>query len=104
MNVRLAGLAGAFLLTAGLGGCAEEAYYGPPAPYANVDYDAYYDGFYGPFVGGYWGPGDQFYYWDQGHGHYHRDAAGHFQRQGRGGFNAVRGHAPAAARGNGRIR
>ena len=99
MNTRLAALAGAVALACGLAGCAtDEAYYGPTAPYADVDYDAYYDGSYGPFYGGYWGPGDQFYYWSQDHQHYHRDVAGHFQRQGRAGFNAVHGHAPGAVR------
>jgi hypothetical protein len=99
MNTRFAVLAGAVALALGLAGCAtDEHYYGPPAPYADVDYDAYYDGSYGPFYGGYWGPGDQFYYWSQDHRHYHRDVGGHFQRQGRSGFNPVRGHAPAATR------
>ena len=74
MNTRFAVLAGAVALALGLAGCAtDEHYYGPPAPYADVDYDAYYDGSYGPFYGGYWGPGDQFYYWSQDHRHYHRD-------------------------------
>ncbi len=98
MNVRLIALTGAFAVVAGLTACAmDEAYYGPPAPYADVDYDAYYDGYYGSFYGGYWGPGGNFYYWDQGHRHYHRDAGSHFRREGAGGFNSVRGHAPAAA-------
>jgi hypothetical protein len=99
MNTRLAALAGALVLAGGLAGCAmDRAYYGPPPPYADMEYDAYYDGAYGPFNGGYWGPDSQFYYWSPDHQHYHRDVAGHFQRQGRTGFNAVHGRAPAATR------
>lgn len=94
MRYRLPVIAIAVALTA----CAtDEAYYGPSAPYADVDYDAYYDGYYGPFIGGYWGPGDNFYYWDQGHRHYHHDVGGHFRRVGAPGFHAIRGHAPSAA-------
>ena len=94
MKLRLLGLAGAAIALVGLGACAvDEAYYGPPSPYADVDYDGFYDGYYGPFVGGYWGAGDRFYYWDRNHGHYHRDVGGHFARQGRPGFNAIRGQA-----------
>jgi len=87
-----------FAVVVALTACAtDEAYYGPPVPYANVDYDAYYDGYYGPFNGGYWGPGNNFYYWDQGHQHYHHDNGGHFRRNGGPGFHSIRGHAPAAA-------
>ena len=100
MKLRPIALAGAFVIMAVLPACAvDEAYYGPPAPYADVDYDAYYDGYYGAFNGGYWGPGGNFYYWSPDHMHYHRDAGVHFRRQGAGGFNAVRGHAPAPAGG-----
>jgi hypothetical protein len=100
MKLRPIALAGAFVIIAGLTACAtDEAYYGPPPPYADVDYDAYYDGFYGPFYGGYWGPGGNFYYWSQDHRHYHRDTGNHFSRQGGGGYNPVRGHAPAAVGG-----
>jgi hypothetical protein len=103
MKLRLVALAGAFAVTAGLSACAvDEAYYGPPPPYADVDYDAYYDGYYGPFYGGYWGPGGSFYYWDQGHRHYHRDAGAHFRRAGGAGFTSIRGHAPAAGGRGGR--
>lgn len=99
MKLRLVALAGAFAVTAGLAACAmDEAYYGPPAPYADVDYVGFYDGYYGPFSGGYWGPDGSFYYWDQGHQHYHRDAGGHFRREGGSGFTQIRGHAPAASR------
>ena len=84
----------ALLMSIGLTACAED-YYGPPAGYADVDYDAYYDGHYGPFYGGYWGP-DAFYYSDRGGHHFHRDAGGHFRRSGGAGFNAIHGHAPMA--------
>jgi|GEM_PF-5474493 hypothetical protein len=99
MKNHLAALAGVLTLAAGMAGCAyDEAYYGPPPPYADVNYDAYYDGYYGPFYGGYWGPGGQFYYWSQDHMHYHRDVGGHFSRQGGAGFNAIHGHAPGGRR------
>jgi hypothetical protein len=103
MKLRLAALAGALAVAAGLAGCAyDAAYYGPPPPYADVDYDGYYDGYYGPFYGGYWGGDGQFYYWDKNHQHYHRDVGNHFRQQGGGpGFTAIRGHAPAAPRGGG---
>ena len=103
MKLRLIALAGACAVMTGLSACAsvDNAYYGPPGPYADVDYDGYYDGYYGPFAGGYWGPGDQFYYWNQGHGHYHVDSGAHFRRQGGAGFNAIHGHAPAARGGGG---
>ena len=105
MKLRLVALAGAFAVTAGLAACAvDEAYYGPPAPYADVDYDAYYDGYYGPFSGGYWGPDGSFYYWDKGHGHYHRDGAAHFRRASATGFNQIHGRAPAATHRGGRGR
>lgn len=95
-----ASMLAALVLAGGLAGCAEdEAYYGPPPPYADVDYDAYYDGYYGPFYGGYWGPGGSFYYWSADHRHYHRDSAGHFRRGPATGFGAVRGHAPSAGGG-----
>ena len=85
------------LLGAPLGACViDHGYGGPGAPYAGVDYDAYYDGSYGPFYGGYWGPGGVFYYWDADHAHYHRDGGGHFRREGAAGFTAVKGRAPAA--------
>jgi len=86
----------ASLLTA----CADEYAYGPPGPYAGVDYMAYYDDFYGPFYGGYWGPGDVFYYYDGAH-RYHRDRGGHFRRQGGQGFHSIQGRAPAARGGHG---
>jgi hypothetical protein len=102
MNLRLAALAGAIAVAAGLSACTvDEAYFGPPGPYADVDYDAFYDGYYGPFYGGYWGPGGNFYYWDKGHQHYHRDTAGHFRREAGAGYNPIRGHAPAAVGGRG---
>ncbi len=95
-----AALLTAIALAGGLAGCAaDEAYYGPLPPYADVDYEAYYDGYYGPFYGGYWGPDAAFYYWSADHRHYHRDTGGHFQRQAAPGFSSVRGHAPASGGG-----
>ena len=102
MKPRLVTLSAAFAVAAGLCACTtDEAYYGPPAPYADVDYVGFYDGYYGPFSGGWWGGDGSFYYWDQGHRHYHRDAGGHFRRDGGAGFTQIRGHAPAAVGGRG---
>lgn len=102
MKLHLTTLAAVLAIAGGLAACAEDyAYYGPPAPYADVDYYGFYDGYYGPFYGGYWGEGGSFYYWDQGHRHYHRDTAGHFRHEGASGFNSIHGHAPATAHGGG---
>ena len=103
MNLRLAAWIGAVALAGGLpAACAGDVgYYGPDAPYADVDYDGYYDGAYGPFNGGYWGPNDRFYYWNAAHGHYHADSGGHFRRAAAPGFSAIHGHAPAARGGGG---
>jgi hypothetical protein len=103
MERRLIALAGVLAAAAGLSACAyDEAYYGPPAVYADMDYEAWYDGFYGPFHGGFWGPGGRFYYWDQAHRHYHRDAGHHFARSDMPGFNSVHGRSPPPAGAHGR--
>jgi hypothetical protein len=51
-------------------------YYGP-AGYIGIDYDGYYDGYYGPFDSGYWGPSGYFYY--RHGGRYYRDGGHHFR-------------------------
>lgn len=100
MKLRLAALAGGLALGMALSACAyDDGYYGPSAAYANVDYVAWYDGFYGPFYGGYWGPRGRFYYWDQAHHRYHRDVGHHFAHGNMPGFNAVHGRAPPPAGG-----
>jgi hypothetical protein len=89
MKPILAVLSAAILLSA----CAENALDEPPSAYADVDYDGWYDGFYGPFVGGFWGPHDRFYY-DDGGRHFHPDRGGHFRHSGGPGLQAIHGHAP----------
>lgn len=79
--------------TALLAGCQSSgeahygaAYLGPPAYY-----NAYYDGFYGPFDGGYWGPdGNVFYYYDGDR--YRRDDGHHFRHQPHAGFHHLHWH------------
>jgi hypothetical protein len=104
MKLSICGLAVSIVAVsgaAGLAGCAEYGpyAYGPPPPYADVDFYGFYDDYYGPFVGGYWGPGGDFYYWDRGHGKYRRDTGHHFRRDANGGYHAIQGHAPPAAHG-----
>jgi hypothetical protein len=89
MRMRLVPALAATLL---LAACA----YGPPgaAPVqvAGVpdNYEAYYDGFYGPFADGYWGDDANFYFQDSGH-HWVRDDGQHFRHAGETGFSRVHG-------------
>jgi hypothetical protein len=96
MKLAILALTAALAAAPILSGCTEGYAYGPSGPYADVDYDGFYDDYYGPFNGGYWGPGDAFYYSDQG-GHFHRDVGHHFRRQASQGFHSIHGHAPAAS-------
>ena len=89
MRPALAALSAAILLSA----CAEHALDGPPPAYADVDYDGWYDGYYGPFNGGFWGPHNRFYY-DDGHNHFQPDRGGHFSHTAGAGMHAIHGHAP----------
>jgi hypothetical protein len=92
MNLRLAVSIGAVALAGALGAC-EGAYYGPAGVYADVDYNGFYDGYYGPFNGGYWSDGG-FYYWDAGRRNYRFDHGGHFRREAAPGFTSFHGHSP----------
>jgi hypothetical protein len=83
-----------------LSACAHTYMDGPPLAYADVDYDGWYDGFYGPFNGGFWGANDRFFFDDGAH-HFRPDMGGHFRHQDGGGFQHIQGHAPAAGRGGG---
>jgi hypothetical protein len=77
-----------------LGGCAVDEGYHHHHPYvaAGIDYDGYYDGFYGPIVDGYWGDDQAFYYRD-GAGHpFRRDGGGHVRREQAAGFQSLHGH------------
>lgn len=74
-------------------GCASQR----PGPNPRY-YEAYYDGFYGPFTDGYWGR-DARYFWYMGTDKaWHRDSGHHFQR-GDGGakWRPVRGSGAARA-------
>ena len=85
----------AFAAASLLAGCAAEFGYGGPVA---VGYDAYYDGYYGPFVDGYWAGNGFFYYLDGG-GRRHRDTHNHFRHDPSTGYRPVQGHErPAGGR------
>ena len=74
-----------------LGGCETGPGYGPrPAVVAEVGYDGYYDGFYGPIYDGYW-RGGSFWWRDRDDHPFRRDDAGHFRREAKEGFNHITG-------------
>ena len=59
---------------------------GGPTP---IDYDGYYDDYYGPFYDGYWAA-DGFFYFADGPGRsYRRDDFHHFRREASVGFHGV---------------
>lgn len=82
-------------------GCA--AHVGPigvaVGPVADVDYDAYYDGYYGPIYDGYWSDDGMFIYQASEGGHWMRGDATHFRHDTATGFNHIHGttHATAPA-------
>ncbi|HEX4184071.1 MAG TPA: hypothetical protein VHY34_12515 [Caulobacteraceae bacterium] len=82
------GVATAILLAA----CAYGG--GPGGGYgvADVDYDGYYDDFYGPFDDGYWGPDNYFYFSSGGDHHFRRDEGQHFRHESTQGFHPIHGH------------
>jgi hypothetical protein len=86
-------------------GCADYGMgygYGP-GPVADVEYDGYYDGAYGPIYDGYWGDNGAFFYRNSASGRYRRADAAHVRRDAAPGFNHVHGMAHAApARGGDR--
>ncbi len=64
-------------------------------------YDAYYDGFYGPYSDGYW-DGDGAYWYSTGRGRpFARDDGHHFQRGPSHGFHGVRGASGGGFHGGG---
>jgi hypothetical protein len=74
-----------------LSACADDSGLYRPHYRGAVDYDAYYDGFYGPFNDGYWAPGGVYYYRNGPRGFYHPDQGMHFHHEGGAGMNAVHG-------------
>ena len=76
-----------------MAGCAYEGgYHHHDEIVAGVDYDGYYDDYYGAFNDGYWGPDDYFYFSD-GPGHpFRRDEAHHFRHDAADGFHTIHGH------------
>jgi hypothetical protein len=81
-------------ISAGLliSGCTSEG--GPHRDYvaAGVDYDGFYDDYYGPYADGYWGPDDYFYF-SAGSGRpFRRDDDHHFRHDAASGFHPVHGH------------
>jgi hypothetical protein len=91
-----------------MAGCEDYGYYGPgpgpygygpgpaygPGPYADVEYDGWYDGYYGPIYDGYW-QNDVFFYRTRDSDRWHRGDARHFSREERPGFNHIHGMAHA---------
>jgi len=58
----------------------------------SVDYDGYYDDYYGPVADGYWGTDGAFYYTDAIGHPYRRGDAAHFRHDAAEGFHAMHGH------------
>jgi hypothetical protein len=84
---------GAVAAAALLSSCAYDGHYhGGGYAAAGVDYDGYYDDFYGPIGDGYWGPDDFFYYSNGSDHQFHRDDAHHFRHDAVSGFHPVHGH------------
>jgi hypothetical protein len=79
--------AAALLLSA----CASDGDYYRPHYRGAMGYDAYYDGFYGPFSDGYWGGDGLFYYRHGFFGGYAPDRAGHFHHDMSPGLHDVHG-------------
>jgi len=66
-----------------------------------LNYDGYYDDFYGPINDGYWGPGGVFYFSDAPGHPYRRDDGHHVRRDAANGFHTIHGHHnPPAAGGD----
>jgi hypothetical protein len=83
------GAAAALALVAG---CADQAY-GPEPGYGPgpvVEYDGWYDGYYGPIYDGYWN-GGVFWYRTGNGGRWRRGDPGHFRRDAAPGFNHIHG-------------
>jgi hypothetical protein len=81
------GAAAALVLVAG---CADD-YYGPGYGYGPVvEYDGYYDGYYGPVYDGYW-RGGYFWYRSGEGGRWQRGDSAHFRRNATPGFNRIHG-------------
>lgn len=80
-------------------GCADYGYYGS-GPVADVEYDGYYDGYYGPIYDGYWGDSGVFFYRTSPEGRFRRGDVTHFRHEAAPGFNHVHGtaHAPQKPR------
>jgi hypothetical protein len=90
-------MAGAAVIV--IAGCADYgvgvAYYGPPA---DVEYDGYYDGYYGPVYEGYWGDTGVFYYRSSDNDRWRQGDGRHFRRDAAPGFNHIHGMTHVAPR------
>jgi hypothetical protein len=82
-------------------GCADYSvgYYGP-GPVADIEYDGYYDGYYGQIYDGYWGDNGVFFYRTGEGGRWSRGDTTHFRRDAAPGFNHIHGTARAAPQHN----
>jgi hypothetical protein len=91
---KLAALLGAAAIAALLSACASDdgRHHHHAYVVGGIDYDGFYDDYYGPIQDGYWGTDNYFYYQD-GPGHpYRRDEGGHVRHEAAGGFHAIHGH------------
>lgn len=90
--IRFAPLIGAATLVLSLGACAYEGDHHRDHYVASVDYDGYYDDYYGPITDGYWGQDGVFMFTtDQGRS-YRRDDDHHIQRDASAGRHNIHGH------------
>jgi len=94
-------LMGAAAVALLLAGCADMGGYGHRNYAAmSIDYDGYYDNYYGPINDGYWGSDGVFWYSNaRGHG-YQRDDAHHVRRDSATGFSTLHGHHDGATGGD----
>jgi hypothetical protein len=98
--MKIAHILGATAALVIVAGCADYGvgYYGP-GPMADVEYDGYYDGAYGPIYDGYWGGNGGFYYRNSANDHYRPAGGSHFRHDAAPGYNHVHGTAHASPRG-----
>lgn len=75
----------------GVGVGVDDYAYGPPA---DVAFDGWYDGFYGPIYDGYW-DNDIFYYRTADTGRYQRGDVAHFRHNPAPGYSHITGTAHA---------
>jgi hypothetical protein len=90
----LVSLAAALGAASLVGGCISFGGGGDHTHYvaAGVDYNGYYDDYYGPIADGYWGPDGVFVYATSRGGPYRRDDDHHIQAEATPGHHNIHGH------------